>query len=202
MQIPPQQQVVGNLRHFTSAPIQLDQWTNKFRLFRSFTKLLYTPPPAFLHRFWERKSRIVCPKVVTFVRFSHAPSFFFKNLKKIATELCKMAKHHALDFWSSNRYFQYLLPNEKVRGLCVGGDMAIFLFANFTEFREKRPHPPKPIFWGHVFSKKYLLAIFSKAWHFVTKNFTKKKAKSETVPRRLLYIGCCSFSNKVIFAPF
>ena len=31
----------------------------------------------------------------------------------------------------------------QVRGLCVGGDMAILFVGHFTEFRENRPHPNK-----------------------------------------------------------
>ena len=33
----------------------------------------------------------------------------------------------------------YYSTKNQVRGLCVGGDMAILFFGDFTEFRENRP---------------------------------------------------------------
>ena len=33
----------------------------------------------------------------------------------------------------------YYSTKNQVRGLCVGGDMAILFFGNFTEIRENRP---------------------------------------------------------------
>ena len=58
-----------------------------------------------------------------------------------------------LDFWSSNRHCQYLVPYQKSSAWIVcRRRYGHYIFGDFAVFRDKRPHPkirPKKLFEKH-----------------------------------------------------